>query len=159
MFSILLIAPRSPDEKPFYFGSSDLFCTTTGVDISIPGLRRKRSAPARDVMELVHSWIYYDGLYFEFGVDPEYGFKMPFSSSSKVAMFTGLPYLGYKCPWRREPFPAGYSSLPVGCLQRCASRYEVFLGRYSTLFNNCHHFSNLISDILCSNQCPSWCDM
>jgi len=122
--------------KPYYFGTTKLFC----------GKKGKR-APSRNTWLLRHRWILYDGWFFEFGV-----------TSNKGAQVGTVPKDGDKCNPRRESSPAGYGKVSRECLKRCALNYARKYGSYNVLFNNCHDFANEMSKILCNySSCPSWC--
>ncbi|CAC5375390.1 unnamed protein product [Mytilus coruscus] len=123
--------------KPFYFGTTRLFCMAKG---------KRGSSPSRPTWALKHRWIEYNGHYFE---RLKNGGDI-FSSNA--------PKDSNKCSSRRESRPAGYSSLSIDCLKRCTNKYRQRYGSYRLLSNNCHHFANRFSDILCSRTtCPSWC--
>ncbi|XP_063409616.1 uncharacterized protein LOC134692912 [Mytilus trossulus] len=123
--------------KPFYFGTTRLFCMAKG---------KRGSSPSRPTWALKHRWIEYNGHFFE---RLKNGGDI-FSSDA--------PKDSNKCSSRRESRPAGYSSLSIDCMKRCTNKYRQRYGSYRLLSNNCHHFANRFSDILCSSStCPSWC--
>lgn len=123
--------------KPFYFGTTRLFCMAKG---------KRGSSPSRPTWALKHRWIEYNGHFFE---RLKNGGDI-FSSDA--------PKDSNKCSSSRESRPAGYSSLSIDCMKRCTTKYRQRYGGYRLLSNNCHHFANRFSDILCSSStCPSWC--
>lgn len=123
--------------KPFYFGTTRLFCMAKG---------KRGSSPSRPTWALKHRWIEYNGHFFE---RLKNGGDI-FSSNA--------PKDSNKCSSSRESRPAGYSSLSIDCMKRCTNKYRQRYGGYRLLSNNCHHFANRFSDILCSSStCPSWC--
>ena len=65
----------------------------------------------------------------------------------------------HRCSSSREGSPAGYSRLSLDCIKGCARNYRCRYGTYSLLWNNCHHFTNRLSAVLCTTgtTCPSWC--
>ncbi|XP_052676755.1 uncharacterized protein LOC128158089 [Crassostrea angulata] len=137
--------PTCGDKKsghPFYFGTTDVECMR-----SIR--RRKKRAlvsyplPERKYWSLVHRWVYYDGWYFELFYRPH----------------TRRPAKSKFCRSSREVVPAGYSTLDIDCLRRCAVYYNKrFIARYKTFTHNCHHYANKIAEVLCTySMCPDWC--
>uniref|UniRef100_A0A194ALC9 Uncharacterized protein n=1 Tax=Pinctada fucata TaxID=50426 RepID=A0A194ALC9_PINFU len=128
--------------KPYYFGKTNLWCMMKY------GKKGKRSAPKRhNLWSLSHSFIYYDGWYFEFGV-----------GKTHKAVYNTRAVKSNRCKSRRDKKPAGYSTLSVECLKKCTKNYKGKYGKYRLLTHNCHHFANRISNILCNwKSCPSWC--
>ncbi|KAK3086341.1 hypothetical protein FSP39_017078 [Pinctada imbricata] len=110
------------------------------------GKKGKRSAPKRhNLWSLSHSFIYYDGWYFEFGV-----------GKTHKAVYNTRAVKSNRCKSRRDKKPAGYSTLSVECLKKCTKNYKGKYGRYRLLTHNCHHFANRISNILCNwKSCPT----
>lgn len=106
----------------------------------------KRDAPSRGTKVLSHRWIQYKGYYFE---RINSGDIYTYGSSTESD----------KCSTQRESKPAGYSSLSVDCIKRCTNKYQRKYGSYGWWGNNCHHYANRISEILCTKTtCPSWCE-
>ncbi|XP_052706245.1 uncharacterized protein LOC128181767 isoform X2 [Crassostrea angulata] len=124
---------------PYYFGTTDLSCMHRNI-------RGKRSAPSRGTLEWVHRFIFYKGYYFEF------------FDNSKAYISTQRQFANV-CPGGPESSPAGYSELDIDCIKGCARNYRCHFGSYSLLGNNCHHFTNEISRVLCTSgqSCPAWC--
>ncbi|XP_062621929.1 uncharacterized protein LOC134283493 [Saccostrea cucullata] len=165
----LCAMPRTSDESPYYFGTSDLACVTTkgrlhliskrSIQIDSERNRTKRAAPERHVLAPTHRWIYYKGYFFEWGTDAGTKNRLfgLLNDANSYSIKSGFPYKADKCNWMMEFLPAGYSSVPAECIMGCAVNYRTMTGDYSLLNNNCHHFANTISNILCSNICPDWC--
>lgn len=106
----------------------------------------KRDAPSRGTKVLSHRWIQYKEYYFE---RINSGDIYTYGSSTESD----------KCSTQRESKPAGYSSLSVDCIKRCTNKYQRKYGSYGWWGNNCHHYANRISEILCTKTtCPSWCE-
>lgn len=84
-------------------------------------------------------------------------FKM-FIDNSKAYISTQTLFANV-CPGGPESSPAGYSELDIDCIKGCARNYRCHFGSYSLLGNNCHHFTNEISKVLCTSgqSCPAWC--
>lgn len=64
------------------------------------------------------------------------------------------------CDAELDDDPAGYSSLEVDCVLKCARKYVQRKGTYNALTNNCHHFANMLSLLLCTVEegyCWTWC--
>ncbi|XP_011419126.3 uncharacterized protein [Magallana gigas] len=131
--------PSRETATPYYFGTTDLSCMHRNI-------RGKRSAPSRGTLEWVHRFIYYKGYYFEF------------FDNSKAYISTQTLFANV-CPGGPESSPAGYSELDIDCIKGCARNYRCHFGSYSLLGNNCHHFTNEISQVLCTSgqSCPAWC--
>lgn len=128
--------PRRGSASPYYFGTTDLSCMLKG--------KRKRRAPSRGVWDYKHRFIYYQGYYFEF--------------SNRGIFIDRNRIDSHRCSGGLESSPAGYSYLDVECIKKCASNYKCNFGNYDFLFNNCHHFANRLSEVLCTRtSCPSWC--
>ncbi|XP_069101507.1 uncharacterized protein [Argopecten irradians] len=141
------IKKRSPDEKPYYFGTTNLFCMTYSYYFR----RDKRSASMFPFLP-IHSWLYYEGKYVEFGIYHNY--RKPYNYSVSVER----PAVGDKCGFKQHHAPKGYSSLGIDCIEGCARNYIRTYGDYKLFSNNCHVFLNRISKILCHNdKCPDWC--
>lgn len=130
--------------RPFYFGYTDVECMRTIRK------RHKRSLvsyplPERKFWSLNHRWVYYEGWYFELFYTPH----------------TRRPAKSKFCRTRREPSPAGYSTINVDCLRKCAVYYNKrFVQRYNSFTHNCHHYANKIAEVLCTysgTMCPDWC--
>lgn len=128
--------PRRGSASPYYFGTTNLACMING--------KRKRRAPSRGVWEYTHRFIYYQGYYFEF---------------SNRGIFVHRNRIdSHRCSGGTESSPAGYSYLDVECIKSCAHSYRHNFGNYNFLSNNCHHFANKLSEVLCTrSSCPSWC--
>ncbi|XP_048740595.1 uncharacterized protein LOC125654645 [Ostrea edulis] len=166
---IFISVPGLDGESPYFFGTSDLACVTTkgrfhlivkrSVQMNSERNRTRRAAQTRHVFSPTHRWIYYKGMFYEWGTDGGtktrlFGFL---NDAKSYSIKTGLPYKGETCDWLMESMPAGYSSVSVECLMGCTANYWTVSGDYNILQNNCHHFANTISNILCSNICPEWC--
>ncbi|XP_033746423.1 uncharacterized protein LOC117331696 [Pecten maximus] len=138
---------RSPDEKPYFFGTTSLLCMTYSYYF-----RRSKRSARMPTMLPIHSWLYYEGKYVEFGIYHNY--RKPYNYSISIER----PAVGDKCAFRLDQTPQGYSSLGVDCIEGCARNYVRTYGEYRLFTNNCHVFLNRISKILChSDTCPSWC--
>ncbi|XP_061162586.1 uncharacterized protein LOC133171798 [Saccostrea echinata] len=126
---------RCQGGKPYYFGTTDLLCKIG-----------RRSAPSRFTLSLSHRWIYFDGEYFEWGVN---GQSYHYGSTLTD---------GDHCRTEQEEEPAGYSQLDKSCIEKCARSYKGRYGSYNLLTNNCHIFANKLSEVLCNHTtCPEWC--
>jgi len=126
---------------PYWFGQTNLNCL---LRLCIKG---KRAAPHRNTLEYKHRWIKYRGHYFEFG------------GPGKLLYISSSPDGAGSCSHSQESQDDGYGVLSVDCIKRYTRSYEQRLGAYNFLFNNCHHFANRLSDILCTeSSCPSWCN-
>ncbi|XP_078311626.1 uncharacterized protein LOC111134274 [Crassostrea virginica] len=128
--------PRSGGASPYYFGTTSLWCLSKG----------KRGAPSRSTWSLTHRFIYYKDFYFEF------------LGNSNAVIGTSARD-SHRCSSSREGSPAGYSRLSLDCIKGCARNYRCRYGKYNLLWNNCHHFTNRFSAVLCTTgtTCPSWC--
>lgn len=160
--------PKSPEDSPYYFGTSDLACVSTkgrlhlikrSVKMESENNRTKRAAPQRHTMSPTHRWIYFRGNFFEWGTDAGSKTRLfgLLNDAKSYSVKSVLPFNGEKCDWMMEPVPAGYSSVSLECIVGCTVNYKTLTGDYSLLNNNCHHFANTISMVLCSNICPDWC--
>lgn len=140
----------SDGSKPYFIGSTHLTCLmlNAGIELAkdlITSGRRKRALQVQEI-DMSHSYLYYDGVLLEFGVngtriEPE-----------------GLPMFSQSCPSAYLPLPAGFSYLSVDCVVKCAMNYHLRFGNYKLFTNNCNTFTNRLSDILCHEiHCPSWC--
>ena len=83
------LVPKSSNDSPYYFGTSDLACVSTKGLLrlikkrsieSIPEEnhnRTKQKIPKRNTLSSTHRWIYYNGTYFEWEQlkDPIKGFS------------------------------------------------------------------------------------
>jgi hypothetical protein len=68
------------------------------------------------------------------------------------------PNLGNVCKMTIEKTPAGYTRLSTGCIKSCIRHYVDKFGNYNFYRNNCHHFVNKVSILLClGRKCPKWC--
>nr|XP_022296912.1 uncharacterized protein LOC111106500 [Crassostrea virginica] len=125
---------------PYFFGRTNIDC--------MDRTRRAALTPQRISFsgKRVHMWINYRGTYFEYGVGQSRG----------VHVGTSL-YNHGNCAGQMESLPAGYSSLSVECLTRCAQNYATRYGRYQPMYDIVHPFANMMSRILCSSKCPVWC--
>ncbi|XP_061184794.1 uncharacterized protein LOC133192803 [Saccostrea echinata] len=129
-----------PGTKPFFFGTNNLAC----MFLTTLGKHRKKRSLKIPVHSFVHSFIYYDGWFAEFG-------------TKETTLRTRSPRYPY-CGPKLNLQPAGYSKLPFDCLRRCASKYHLAFGKYHLFKNNCHYFSNRMMHILCHEvTCPVWC--
>lgn len=132
---------------PYYFGTTELMCMRYGLHRKNPIM--KRHAPSRFTFNPTHRWIYYAGMYLEFG-----------NRIGKDAALVNyyVPHLGDVCPLDLEPEPAGFSRLSPECVKGCVENYTDKYGNYHVYTNNCHHFVNKISQIMCESViCPEWC--
>ncbi|XP_061164277.1 uncharacterized protein LOC133173302 [Saccostrea echinata] len=138
--------PKRKDTMPYYFGETDLACMNFGVRRIN---RDRRTPPSRFTFKFSHRWIYIDGMYLEFG--------------NRVGRDAALvkydyPNLGNVCTMTKEKRPAGYTRLSRGCIKSCIKHYVDKFGNYGFYTNNCHHFVNKISILLClGKKCPKWC--
>nr|XP_022286307.1 uncharacterized protein LOC111099190 isoform X1 [Crassostrea virginica] len=128
--------------KPFFYGTNDLACMYL-TTIGLYRHRRKRSLQL-PVHNFVHSFIYYDGWFAEFG-------------TKDTTLRRHSPKYAHCGPKIMHP-PAGFTKLPFECLRKCASKYHLVFGNYNLLKNNCHVFSNKMMEVLCHEvTCPFWC--
>ncbi|XP_060076267.1 uncharacterized protein LOC132555906 [Ylistrum balloti] len=138
---------QNPNEKPYYFGTTNLFCMTYSYYF-----RREKRTAKMFTLKPVHSWMEYDGHYVEFGIYHNY--SKPYNYSISITH----PAVGNKCSYSLDKTPKGYSSLGIDCIEGCAKNYIRKYGNYNILLNNCHVFLNRLSKILCHQSiCPSWC--
>lgn len=100
--------------------------------------------PERKFWSLNHRWIYFEGWYFELFYKPH----------------TRRPAKSKFCRSSREAAPAGYSTMDIDCIRKCAIYYNKrFIARYGTFTHNCHHYANKIAEVLCTYSiCPDWCE-
>jgi hypothetical protein len=137
---------------------------------SVATATHKRRSPARSTLRPVHRWIFYNGYFIEFGagsgnigikqiehVYPQLDNKQESVSLSNANIQALYPKNGDICSAKMESEVAGYSSVSLGCLHKCARSYVSKFGKYHLIKNNCHRFANIISDILCTGICPEWC--
>ena len=128
--------------KPFFYGTNNLACMYL-TTIGLYRHRRKRSLQL-PVHNFVHSFIYYDGWFAEFG-------------TKDTTLRRHSPKYAHCGPKIMHP-PAGFTKLPFECLRKCASKYHLVFGNYNLLKNNCHVFSNKMMEVLCHEvACPLWC--
>lgn len=126
--------------KPFFYGTNNLAC----IYLTHIGLHRKKRSLQLPVHNFVHSFIYYDGWFAEFG-------------TKDTTLRRHSPKNAHCGPKIMHP-PAGFSKLPFDCIKRCASKYHLVFGQYNLLNNNCHYFSNRMMEVLCHEvTCPLWC--
>lgn len=126
--------------KPFFYGTNNLAC----IYLTHIGLHRKKRSLQLPVHNFVHSFIYYDGWFAEFG-------------TKDTTLRRHSPKYAQCGPKIMHP-PAGFSKLPFDCIRRCASKYHLVFGKYNLLNNNCHFFSNRMMEVLCHEvTCPLWC--
>ncbi|XP_052702976.1 uncharacterized protein LOC128179576 [Crassostrea angulata] len=126
--------------KPFFYGTNNLAC----IYLTHIGLHRKKRSLQLPVHNFVHSFIYYDGWFAEFG-------------TKDTTLRRHSPKNAHCGPKIMHP-PAGFSKLPFDCIRRCASKYHLVFGQYNLLNNNCHYFSNRMMEVLCHEvTCPLWC--
>ncbi|VDI52838.1 Hypothetical predicted protein [Mytilus galloprovincialis] len=137
-------------------------------------------SPTRSTLRPVHRWIFYEGYFIEFGAGSgnignfqdvgnktlysalngnsgETNSKFDENSLSNANMQTVYPKNGDLCSAKMESEIAGYSSVPLGCLYKCARSFVTKFGKYHLIKNNCHRFANKLSNILCTGICPEWC--
>jgi len=108
--------------------------------------RRKRDydPPSVWVHKLTHRWLNYQGYYYEFGPN-------------------GAWWRTGSAEWshcNQEPEWVTRSDVDTKCLQGCARNYRRYHGEYRVLTNNCHHFVNVLGNVLCTTRkgyCPAWC--
>jgi hypothetical protein len=144
IFSFLL----SDGAKPYFLETTHLTCMLrTGIGLAIAFIagRKKRALQVKEI-DMSHSYIYYDGVLFEFGLN-----------GTRIEP-QGLPMFSKTCPSAYLPLPAGFSHLSVDCVVKCAKNYHIRFGNYKVFTNNCNTFTNRLSDLLCHEiHCPSWC--
>lgn len=134
---------------PYFFGTTDLMCMRYGLHKKEPTGIMKRHAPSRFTFNPTHRWIYYAGMYLEFG-------NRIGKDAALVNFFA--PRLGEVCPVELEREPAGFSRLSPDCVKGCVENYTQKYGNYHVYTNNCHHFVNHISKVMCESViCPEWC--
>ncbi|XP_062573574.1 uncharacterized protein LOC134235455 [Saccostrea cucullata] len=131
--------PKRDGAHQYYFGYTNLGCLVHHFHIG------KRSAPSRWTYP-THRFIEYKGYFYDFQMN------------SKVSIAKSR-LSGDECSGAKEASPAGYSELSTDCIEGCAKNYACKFGNYSALFNNCHHFANHLSEVLCrkGTTCPDWC--
>ena len=85
--------------------------------------------------------------------------KYSFYKGDSNAIIGESAHKSHRCSSSREDSPAGYSRLSLDCIKGCARNYRCTYGTYNFLLNNCHHFANRLSEVLCTTgtTCPSWC--
>uniref|UniRef100_K1RU64 Uncharacterized protein n=1 Tax=Magallana gigas TaxID=29159 RepID=K1RU64_MAGGI len=138
--------PASKDAIPYYFGETDLACMNFGIRRLN---RHRRTPPSRFTFKFSHRWIWTAGMYLEFGNR---------IGRDAALVKTTYPNLGNVCTMTKEKTPAGYTRLSPGCIRSCIENYVDKFGNYSFYTNNCHHFVNKISILLCmGKKCPKWC--
>ncbi|XP_022327130.2 uncharacterized protein LOC111126643 [Crassostrea virginica] len=138
-----------PGSMPYFFGTTDLMCMRYGLHKKEPTGIMKRHAPSRFTFNPTHRWIYYAGMYLEFG-------NRIGKDAALVNFFA--PRLGEVCPVELEREPAGFSRLSPDCVKGCVENYTQKYGNYHVYTNNCHHFVNHISKVMCESViCPEWC--
>ena len=169
--NLFSLVPKSSNDSPYYFGTSDLACVSTKGLLrlikkrsieSIPEEnhnRTKREIPKRNTLSPTHRWIYYKGTYFEWGTTEgtNKGLFGLLNDAKSYSIRPSLPFKGEECGWMMETVPSGYSSVSLECIMACTTNYRTLTGDYSLINNNCHHFANTISMVLCFNICPDWC--
>lgn len=134
------------DAIPYYFGETDLACMNFGIRRLN---RHRRTPPSRFTFKFSHRWIWTAGMYLEFGNRV---------GRDAALVKTTYPNLGNVCTMTKEKIPAGYTRLSPGCIQSCIENYVDKFGNYSFYTNNCHHFVNKVSILLClGKKCPKWC--
>lgn len=134
------------DAIPYYFGETDLACMNFGIRRLN---RHRRTPPSRFTFKFSHRWIWTAGMYLEFGNR---------IGRDAALVKTTYPNLGNVCTMTKEKTPAGYTRLSPGCIRSCIENYVDKFGNYSFYTNNCHHFVNKISILLCmGKKCPKWC--
>nr|XP_022343503.1 uncharacterized protein LOC111136719 [Crassostrea virginica] len=135
--------------KPYYIGTTHLQCMLiTGVNMLLDVITtgRKRRALQVQEIDMSHSYLSYDGVLMEFGLN-----------GTRIEPY-GRPMFSQNCPSSFLPTPAGFSTLPTDCVIRCAKNYHVRFGNYKPFSNNCNTFTNRMSTILCHEvYCPPWC--
>ena len=143
--------PGQPNAKPYYIGKTSWPCVSMN-NKKFSNVRYKRNAPYLFPWRPVHSWMYFQGHVFEFGVTDRSGNPLTSSISQ-----TG-PRWGHICKHRLLRGQTEYTLLSVDCVARCTHKYRAVFGRYSLVFNNCHKFVNTLSNIMCHRAtCPEWC--
>ncbi|XP_048772683.1 uncharacterized protein LOC125678336 [Ostrea edulis] len=131
---------------PYYFGETDLACMNFGINRIT---RQRRTAPSRFTFKFSHRWIYTAGVFLEFGNR---------IGRDAALVKTDYPNLGNVCTMTIEKVPAGYTRLSPGCIKSCIRNYVDKFGNYNFYRNNCHHFVNKVSILLClGRKCPKWC--
>lgn len=134
------------DAIPYYFGETDLACMNFGIRRLN---RHRRTPPSRFTFKFSHRWIWTAGMYLEFGNRV---------GRDAALVKTTYPNLGNVCTMTKEKIPAGYTRLSPGCIKSCIENYVDKFGNYSFYTNNCHHFVNKVSILLClGKKCPKWC--
>uniref|UniRef100_A0A8W8IJN2 PPPDE domain-containing protein n=1 Tax=Magallana gigas TaxID=29159 RepID=A0A8W8IJN2_MAGGI len=135
--------------KPFYIGTTHLQCMLkTGINMALsPPLNgRKRRALQVPEIDMSHSYLSYENVLLEFGLN---GTRIEYQ---------GYPMFSESCPSAYLPVPAGFSYLSVDCIVKCAKNYHIQFGNYKIFSNNCNTFTNIMLDILCHEiRCPYWC--
>ncbi|XP_062573537.1 uncharacterized protein LOC134235426 [Saccostrea cucullata] len=131
--------PDRDGAHQYYFGTTNLFCL-------LQHRLGRRSVPSRRTFIPTHRFIEYRGYYYDFQMN------------SKVSIAKSR-LSGDECSGAKEESPAGHSELSTDCIEGCAKNYRCHFGNYSLLLNNCHHFANRLSKVLCrrGTTCPEWC--
>ncbi|KAJ8315938.1 hypothetical protein KUTeg_005952, partial [Tegillarca granosa] len=142
-FIILMLDVKDTESKglkPYYFGTTDVFCMLKHGRNKI----KKRDAPRRYVLDIKHRWIYFDGWFFERLADEDtYGERPDKYNQCKHTM-------------KIERYPAGYTKFSVNCLKKFTDKYRKITGSYNLLTNNCHHFANTLVYFLTKFTTCSW---
>lgn len=135
--------------KPYYIGTTHLQCMLkTGINMALssPINRRKRRALQVPEIDISHSYLSYEKVLLEFGLN-----------GTRIESL-GYPMFSESCPSAFFPVPTGFSFLSVDCIVRCAKNYHIQFGNYKVFSNNCNTFTNRMSNILCHEiRCPYWC--
>ena len=162
--------PKSSSVSSYYFGTSDLaYVSPKGLLRLIKKRyiesisekthnRTKTTILKRNTLSPTHHLINYKGTYFEWGATRETnkGLFGLLNDAKSNSIRPSLPIKGGG-GWMMETVLSGYSSVSLECIMACTTNYRTLTGDYSLINNNCHHFANTISMVLCSNICPDWC--
>lgn len=134
---------------PYYIGTTHLQCMLkTGINMALSSSinRRKRRALQVPEIDMSHSYLSYEKVLLEFGLN-----------GTRIESL-GYPMFSESCPSAFFPVPTGFSFLSVDCIVRCAKNYHIQFGNYKVFSNNCNTFTNRMSNILCHEiRCPYWC--
>lgn len=157
-FELYFAGFGSPYAQPFHVGKTDLACVSNEKFFGKRRFKRssigryKRKAPSVNPWNPTHSWIYFHGYYFEFGITNRIGEPLV-ATISQVR-----PAWGDKCRHDLRRGKTRYTYLSLDCVARCTRNYKSVFGRYHLFLNNCHHFVNLMSHAMChTTTCPAWC--
>jgi len=134
-----------------YYGQQyPLFCVLSKGKIK--GRRRKRSnyyGPTMHVGKLTHRLLYYQNRVYEFGIKGATAYSFSYWQKYLSSRLCSLEWSRYQT-----------SDVSTKCLDGCVRNYERVFGEYHVFNNNCHHFANILGNVLCTTPkgyCENWC--